>query len=102
MAHYINVAEFYNNLFEKYKMHYWRGLKLGEIQYELYKFPPADVAPVVHAHFKWHGYVTIEGLHKHYWTCSKCGQKYNAIVPVRYCLNCGAKLDGVIEHAANI
>lgn len=65
-------------------------LEFWEIREQLEGLKAADVVPVVHARFVPHG---IEGRERWYWSCSKCGQEYNTIFLVRYCLNCGAKMD---------
>ena len=58
--------------------------------YKISNFPAADVAPVVHAH--WKGYHTQEPY------CSNCGFTYDYeqgenAQTTDYCGNCGAKMD---------
>ena len=57
--------------------------------------PAADVAPVVHAH--WKGYHTQEPY------CSNCGFSYDHeqgedAQTTDYCGNCGAKMDGAEQR----
>lgn len=57
--------------------------------------PAADVAPVVHAH--WKGYHTQDPY------CSNCGFSYDReegenAQTTDYCGNCGAKMDGGVTN----
>lgn len=60
------------------------------------KWPAADVAPVVHAHwvsgYSINCYGQIQpGIYVDWKTCSKCGAKNYE--PRYFCPNCGAKMD---------
>lgn len=50
-------------------------------------FPAADVAPVRHGRWENGG----NGL---YDTCSVCGKEIYLAIPMSYCPECGAQLDG--------
>lgn len=50
--------------------------------------PAADVAPVVHGRWVWHG---IYGMFS---SCSVCGTKFRDRPRVPYCPHCGARMDG--------
>ena len=61
--------------------------------------PAADVAPVVHG--RWiHDGCRVEGgidwCH-----CSECGKSDNFCARTNYCPNCGGKMDGGADHAAD-
>lgn len=69
-------------------------LVLGHIE----NLPAADVAPVVHSH--WEHKITDDG--------ENIGICHNCKYPVswfweqaKYCPNCGAKMDGGADHAAD-
>lgn len=50
----------------------------------------SSVTPVIHA--KWDkGYTFPDGA---YWKCTNCGELIKVKVPMHYCSNCGAKMDG--------
>ena len=55
--------------------------------YHLQNLPAADVAPVRHGRWKNGG----NGL---YDTCSVCGKEIYLAIPMSYCPECGALLDG--------
>lgn len=59
---------------------------------------PADVAPVVHGEWL----LRHEG-HGHYWECSVCRKNPCIYVTkdTSYCPNCGAKMDGGADDAAD-
>ena len=59
----------------------------------LVRLPPADVAPVVHAH--WIQTSTEDENGNAYYYCSNCGrgESHNPIVEVPYCWKCGAKMN---------
>lgn len=49
-----------------------------------------ETMPVIHA--KWErGYTFPDGA---YWKCTNCGELIKVKVPMHYCSNCGAKMDG--------
>lgn len=57
--------------------------------------PGADVAPVVHG--KWDD--SLDGITPY---CSICGHSHKLMVRTpNYCPNCGAKMDGGEENAAD-
>ena len=60
--------------------------------------PAADVAPVVHGEWL----LRHEG-YGHYWECSSCHKNPCIYVTkdTRYCPNCGAKMDGGDNDAAD-
>ena len=53
-------------------------------------FPAADVAPVIHAHWKHDYWAYIE-------MCSSCERWVSSSFEYAYCPNCGAKMDEVTE-----
>lgn len=58
------------------------------------ELPSADVAPVIHAHWRW--------MPNHDVICSKCQYVLPSGSPVsdfRFCPYCGAKMDEVINDA---
>lgn len=64
--------------------------------------PAADVAPVVHGRWE----PCFDENCKCRWgfgKCSNCGQEYyaHAINYYKYCPNCGAKMDGGADNAAD-
>lgn len=76
---------------------------LSIIQMDMLKLPAADVAPVVHG--KW--IVRFDGPYKRRRCyCSHCG-KHNGVGGIAknqekpYCPNCGAKMDGGDNDAAD-
>ena len=54
--------------------------------------PAADVAPVVHGRWLQKKHKIFGNAYDH--VCSECGCDY-ALAEYNYCLNCGAKMDGV-------
>lgn len=66
---------------------------LSIIQRDMLTMPAADVAPVVH------GRKIEDGDIGCFWLCSLCGEclPYGA----NYCPNCGAKMDGGDNNAAD-
>ena len=58
-----------------------------EIMVEIHYMPAADVAPVRHGRWKNGG----NGL---YDTCSACGKEIYLAIPMNYCPECGALMDG--------
>lgn len=72
---------------------YVSSIALQIVKDELYDFPAADVAPVIHG--KWHDvYMTSPSSFAA--TCSICGISNDIPHPIsaHYCPNCGAKMDG--------
>ena len=75
----------------------------GEVLLSIQKFPSADVAPVIHAHWvRWKEPKVTNPVYK----CSNCGFDITVdkhpnvsvgfwIDDFRYCLCCGAKMDEV-------
>lgn len=63
----------------------------------LVRLPPADVAPVVHAH--WIQTSAEDENGNAYYSCSNCGrgESHNPIVEVPYCWKCGAKMNTHVE-----
>lgn len=62
--------------------------------------PTADVAPVVHGHFVHDGPRFAGGVD--WWRCSACGGLVSgAETQFAYCPNCGAKMDGGDNNAAD-
>ena len=55
------------------------------------KTKPADVAPVVHAHW------VINPKYSIVCNCSNCGVAVRGGLGENYCFNCGAKMDEVAE-----
>ena len=61
------------------------------------EIPAADVAPVVHG--KWD---VVEGRRLDNAICSNCGRRFQAYYEAyRFCPNCGAKMDGGDNDAAD-
>ena len=58
-----------------------------EIMAEIHYMPAADVAPVRHGRWKNGG----NGL---YDTCTACGEEIYLAIPMNYCPECGALMDG--------
>lgn len=64
------------------------------VAYEVQHFPEADVVPVVHARWE-----TPDGITRELDTCSVCnwanitGAHCNGFNDLRYCPNCGARMD---------
>lgn len=76
---------------EKYLACGWLPEMSGE---EFDAFPAADVAPVRHGRWKNGG----NGL---YDTCTACGEEIYLAIPMNYCPECGALMDGKEdEHEA--
>lgn len=69
-------------------LHYNSDEKCAAIIADVEELEPADVAPVVHARWVWHG---IYGLFS---SCSVCGTKFRDRPRVPYCPQCGARMDG--------
>lgn len=78
---------------------------IGIVQEEVKKFPTADVAPVVHAH--WIDKEVQIGIPKyHYIVCSECSSGYNIVYVhllddgklFNRCPKCGAKMDEETEE----
>lgn len=64
--------------------------------------PTADVAPVVHGIFE-PCFDANDNWRKGFAKCSNCAKEYYAQVVnwYAYCPNCGAKMDGGADHAAD-
>ena len=63
----------------------------------IWKAPAADVAPVVHG--RWN---VIEGRRLDNAICSNCGRRFQAYYEAySFCPNCGAKMDGGDNDAAD-
>ena len=73
---------------------YGRNQVADSIASDLEDIEPADVAPVVHAH--WIQTSAEDENGNAYYYCSNCGrgESHNPIVEVPYCWKCGAKMDG--------
>lgn len=84
--------------FEKYPRHKYPGLESAIAQ--VLKAPTADVAPVVHG--EWvdrEDYYLEMGM-----TCSACGNRVfreDGSADFNYCPNCGVKMDGGKNDAAD-
>ena len=67
------------------------------------EIPAADVVPVVHGHWV----EQEDGRGETYYDCSICGESWTTIdgTPMQnnmnYCPNCGAKMNGGTDHAAD-
>ena len=59
----------------------------------LKKIPAADVAPVVHGRWVFGGDGCV--------ICSKCNEEESNDNHRNFCPNCGAKMDGGADHAAD-
>ena len=68
--------------------------------WEVASFPTADVAPVVHGRWSDAGFGELPKHAPYGWACSVCGgiSFNNEYI---YCPNCGAKMDGGADHAAD-
>lgn len=63
------------------------------------QFPAADVAPVAHGRWIHDGHRIEGGID---WChCSECGKSDNFCARTNYCPNCGAKMDGGDNNAAD-
>ena len=73
---------------------------LSIIQMDMLKLPAADVAPVVHG--KWE-FLGPNNLNKECMcgTCSVCKIRSKYIVNTALCPNCGAKMEGGVDDAAD-
>ena len=72
------------------------------IGHAIKELPTADVAPVVHG--RWEPCSDENGRWRQgFAKCSNCKKEYYAQVINRfeYCCNCGAKMDGGADHAAD-
>lgn len=110
MAEYLDREAFKKSVEERYckpckaegKDHngcWCRACWVDDMLDEVDCFQPADVAPVVHG--RWiHDGRRIEGgidwCH-----CSECGKSDNFCARTNYCPNCGAKMDGGDNNAAD-
>ena len=56
--------------------------------------PAADAVEVIHAYWVWDGYD-----YEKPWACSKC--RYHSENETNYCPNCGARMDGGVNDAAD-
>lgn len=67
---------------------------------EINSIPAADVAPVVHGRWSDAGFGELPKHAPYGWACSVCGgiSFNNEYI---YCPNCGAKMDGGADHAAD-
>lgn len=75
----------------EFDQHYRLIVPLSKIR----KLPAADVAPVVHA--QWGEYESFSlAPNMNGYPCGNCGMHFSAsAVPIlKYCPNCGAKMDG--------
>ena len=89
MAEYIEREEFYEQMNST-----GAEFSLCDALEMIANFPAADVAPVVHA--QW-----IED-ESGIIICPECKRGYNLIAKyTHYCPNCGAKMDGGTDHAAD-
>ena len=71
------------------------GIDPDDVDFGVDKIPAADVAPVRHGRWKNGG----NGL---YDTCSACGKEIYLAIPMNYCPECGALMDGKEdEHEAD-
>lgn len=70
------------------------------IRHALTAAPAADVAPVVHGRWSDAGFGELPKHAPYGWACSVCGgiSFNNEYI---YCPNCGAKMDGGADHAAD-
>lgn len=74
---------------EKYREE-WLKFRTFEPMLLLDQQPTVEAVPVIHA--KWDkGYTFPDGA---YWKCTNCGELIKVKVPMHYCNNCGAKMDG--------
>ena len=58
-------------------------------EYVLNSVPAADVAPVVHAHWKFYG---EDGHGYGLWKCTRCGSVTGEKYAEAYCPHCGARM----------
>ena len=67
---------------------------------EINSIPAADVAPLVHGRWSDAGFGELPKHAPYGWACSVCGgiSFNNEYI---YCPNCGAKMDGGADHAAD-
>lgn len=68
-------------------LHYYNDEKCAAIIADVEELEPADVAPVVHAHW-----ITAED--DDFWTCSNCRKFIHKNCAQGYCPKCGARMDG--------
>lgn len=71
----------------------------GEIDCnDIARFPAVDAVPVVHARWNHNGPDFPGGID--WYSCSACGNR-DAVVWMKYCPKCGAKLDGGADNASD-
>ena len=75
----------------------WKNIAFAN---EIDMIPPADVAPVRHAHWikeeYWSEGVDMGEVYGYYYRCSNCGDSVQGgyrECDDKYCRNCGAKMD---------
>lgn len=84
-----------------YEAHHWAGECLRDCKEAIDSIPTADVAPVVHGRWEMRptGMATDTGPeYKAY--CTVCNEPNKQYQPP-FCPNCGAKMDGGVDHEAD-
>lgn len=89
-----------------YEAHHWAGECLRDCKEAIDSIPTADVAPVVHglwekepsSFWRWTPSGAVAVARTTY-RCGLCGR--GTAVKSNYCPNCGAKMDGGADHAAD-
>ena len=97
------VSEILTRVIEEQKKshHVDEVIGLMEAKTEVNNAPTLDVKPVVHAH--WIEHRANNG--NVYYTCSHCGKKVSypyAKKRWKYCIECGAKMDGEKYMSCNL
>lgn len=72
------------------------------VYYNLQNLPAADVAPVRHGRWgEYESFPLTSSLNGH--PCSECGMHFSTLaIPVmKYCPNCGARMDKEDKHEAD-
>ena len=83
-----------------YEAHHWAGECLRDCKEAIDSIPAADVAPVVHGRWSDAGFGELPKHAPYGWACSVCGgiSFNNEYI---HCPNCGAKMDGGDNGAAD-
>jgi len=83
------MTEELHNDFKEFEKAYKRLSCSIQKAFNMRNSDTAELAPVIHA--KWDtGYRFPDG---EYWRCSNCGELIKVKIPMKYCNNCGARMD---------
>ena len=79
-----------------------RGISPDDVDFGVDKIPAADVVEVRHGRWgEYESFPLTPSLNGH--PCSECGMRFStsAIPVMKYCPNCGARMDKEDEHEAD-